>query len=73
MELTTFEALGYVFAAKLAWLLLVFLKNLLTGWGLCGSVDPKSLGDWAVGASIARCLRCLSGRQVVAADRNRPA
>jgi hypothetical protein len=52
MELMTFETLGCLLAAKLAWSLLVFLKNLLTGWGLCGSVDPKSLGDWAVGACV---------------------
>ena len=51
MELLSVETLGYLLAAKLAWSLLVFLKNMLTSFGLCGGVNPKSLGDWAVGAS----------------------
>ena len=58
MELLTFETLGYLLAAKLAWSLLFFLKDLLTGFGLCGGVDPKKLGEWAVGAFRCRVL-CL--------------
>ena len=46
--------LGYIFAAKLAWSLLLFLKDLAGGLGLLGAVDLKKLGSWAVGAHLCR-------------------
>lgn len=59
MELLSFETLGYILAAKLAWSLLIFLKNLLTGFGVCGAVDPKNLGEWAVGTCKLHSFVCL--------------
>jgi hypothetical protein len=53
-EMDSIATLGYIFAAKLAWSLLLFLKDLAGGLGLLGAVDVKKLGSWAVGAHLCR-------------------
>ena len=42
--------LGHLFAVKLAWSLLGFLRTMLGSFGVLGTTDPKKLGSWAVGA-----------------------
>ena len=50
---STVEILGYLFAAKLAWAVLNFLRKMFGSMGMLGTTDPKKLGRWAVGAASA--------------------